>query len=136
MYFHIMIHRIPISAPTLIYFIWKCTLGPKEPSWKIENMIFWIPVPKNTMIKLFLAIFDNYPFQKCTHIYAWFSQLLEMIGRFREKRLMLNSIEKRLGMQVRICCKIRMSGEFLKKNDSFRLAKKTCPYRNELYDTR
>ena len=34
-------------------------------------------------------------------------------------------------MQLRICCKIRPSGEFLKKNDSFRLAKKNMSIRQE-----
>ena len=36
-------------------------------------------------IKLFLTKYDKYPFQKRTHLYIQFSQLLEMIEIFRKK---------------------------------------------------
>ena len=82
------------------------------------------------MIKLFLTKYDKYPFQKCTHLNAQFAQLLELIERFREKNLMLHSIEKRSGLQARIYHKMCTRGEFLKKTVPFRLTKKkkTCPY--------
>ena len=68
------------------------------------------------MIKLFLTKYDKYPFQKCTHLNAQFAQLLELIERFREKNLMLHSIEKRSGLQARIYHKMCTHGEFFLKN--------------------
>ena len=76
------------------------------------------------MIKLFLTKYDKYPFQKCTHLNAQFAQLLELIERFREKNLMLHSIEKRSGLQARIYHKRCTRGEFLKKNGAAQADKK------------
>ena len=124
MFFHKMIDKIPKSAPTMIFFIIKSTLGLEEPYWKIKNMIFLISIPYMAKIKLFLTKYDKYPFQKRTHLYIWFSQLLEMIEIFCKNNLMLNSIEQTLRSWARMYCNVYASDELLKKKLPFRLAKK------------
>ena len=127
MSFQKMIHTIPKSAPTMIFFIIKSTLGPEEPYWKIKNMIFLISIPYMAKIKLFLTKYDKYPFQKRTHLYIQFSQLLEMIEVLRKNNLMLNSIEQMLRSWVRMYCNVFASDGFLKKNCRSGWQKKTCP---------